>query len=121
MNSRQAVIIAMFMSVGVFVLANANTTRVTGKPSVDNFSYITPRAAGAWAGLFLVFVLLTDMPATQPIGAGFAWLFFLSVLYKYGADAFAYVTAVNTAPRPATATTTPGVVRPGTVAGGPTI
>lgn len=121
MNSRQAVIIAMFMSVGVFLLANANTSRATGKPSVDNFTYITPRAAGAWAGLFIVFVLLTDMPATQPIGAGFAWLFFLSVMYKYGADAFAYVTAVNTPTRPATPTTTPGVMRPGTVPGGPTI
>jgi len=119
-NSRQAVIIAMFMSVAVFMLANANTSRHTGKPSVDNFSYITPRAAGAWAGLFLVFVLMTDMPATQPIGAGFAWLFFLSVVYKYGTDAFAYVNAVNTT-APATPTTTPGVNRPGTVSEGPQV
>lgn len=113
MNSRQAVIVAMFMSVGVFLLANANASasivaRVEGKPDTVDDTFITPRAAAAWATLFIVFVLLTDIPATQPVGAGFAWLFFLSILYKYGQAAFTTVTTMNTI----TAGTPAPVIRP---------
>lgn len=68
---------------------------------------VTAKATIAWGILFIVFVAMTDMPLLANVGAMFAWLFFLSVLYKYGQSAFRTVSTVNT-----------GSTRP-TTAGGP--
>lgn len=49
----------------------------------------------AWGILFLVFVVMTDIPPVAPIGAGLAWLLFVSVLLKYGPEAFGTIKTVN--------------------------
>lgn len=57
---------------------------------------MTFNAAVGWGILFLVLIAATDIPGTQPIAAGIAWLFFLSVLFKFGPDAFQTIKTVNT-------------------------
>ncbi len=59
-------------------------------------SYIGARAIIAWGVLFIVFIAMTDIPATQPIAAGMAWLLFVAILLKYGPAAFTTLTTVNT-------------------------
>ena len=59
-------------------------------------SYIGARAILAWGVLFLVFVAMTDVPATQPVAAGMAWLLFVAILLQYGPQAFGTLTTLNT-------------------------
>lgn len=56
---------------------------------------MTLNAAIAWGILFLTFVALTDIPATAEVAALFAWLFFVSVLFTFGPDAFNTITTIN--------------------------
>lgn len=58
---------------------------------------MTLNAAVAWGVLFLAFIALTDIPATQQVAAMFAWLFFVSVLFTFGPDAFNTITTINKA------------------------
>lgn len=57
---------------------------------------LTFNAAIGWGVLFLVFVVMTDVPATQNIALMLAILFMLSVLFKYGPAAFTTIKTVNT-------------------------
>lgn len=63
-------------------------------------SYIGARAIIAWGVLFLTFVAMTDIPATQPVAAGLAWLLFVAILLQYGPAAFATLTTLNTSGTP---------------------
>lgn len=42
----------------------------------------------AWGVILVVLVALSDIEATGALGASFAWLIFLSVLFVYGEPAF---------------------------------
>jgi hypothetical protein len=56
---------------------------------------LTFQAAVGWGILFLVFVAMTDVPITSQPAAMLAWLFFVSVLFKYGPQAFGTIQTVN--------------------------
>lgn len=57
---------------------------------------LTFNAAIGWAVLFLILIVMTDVPATQNVALMFALLFLLSVALKYGPQAFNTITTVNT-------------------------
>ena len=57
---------------------------------------VTFNAAIAWGILMLTLVAATDITPLATVGALFAWLFFVSVLYKFGPDAFRTITSINT-------------------------
>lgn len=59
---------------------------------------VTLNAVVAWGVLFLLFVAMTDIPMTQQVAAAFAWLLLVSVLLKYGPDAFTTITTINKTP-----------------------
>lgn len=69
------------------------TTKVDGGGSGNGMTW---NAAVGWGILFLVLIAATDIPATQTPAAMMAWLFFVSVLFKFGPDAFKTIQTVNT-------------------------
>lgn len=107
MDPRQSVVLATMLSVGLFFLAGDEATRKTRngiarlqgkKPSDPSRSESGPkftvqRAAG-WAAVFLLFIILADVPATSELGSAFAWLLFVSMFLAFGADAFANVNQI---------------------------
>lgn len=63
-----------------------------GTPAIG----LTTGRSIAWGILFLTFVAMTDMPALAEVGGAFAWLFLVSVMLKYGPQAFANIKTFNT-------------------------
>ena len=61
---------------------------------------ITADKVIAWSILLVVFVVMTDIPVMQPIGAGLAILLLVSVTLKYGPSAFGNVSTFNTVKLP---------------------
>jgi hypothetical protein len=57
---------------------------------------LTFNAAIGWGVLFMVLIVMTDVPATQNVALMLAILFMLSVIFKYGPAAFGTIKTVNT-------------------------
>jgi hypothetical protein len=72
------------------------TTLQNAMPGQPTGGGLTFNAAVGWGVLFLIFMVMTDVPATQNIALMFAILFLLSVTFKYGPAAFGTITSVNT-------------------------
>lgn len=94
----RSVILAMTLSALTFITAHglAYVTDEAGIKRVDN---PFPQLGGietfiAWGFILTVLIVLADIPATGELGAAFAWLFFLAVLFSYGGAAFANLLAM---------------------------
>lgn len=72
--------------------ATAGDNSATGTVRAAPLSF---NAAIGWGILFLILVAGTDVPALQQPAAMLAWLFFVSVLFKYGPAAFGTISSVN--------------------------
>jgi hypothetical protein len=65
---------------------------------------LTFNAAIGWGVIFLILIAATDVPMTQRPAAMLAWLFLVSVLFKFGPDAFKTIQTVNQTPVPSVGT-----------------
>lgn len=85
---------------------------------MENEGGVTFQAAVAWGVLFLVFVTMTDIPATASLAAALAWLLFFSILFTYGTKAFETIRTVNTGTAVSTSSGNPapsGIRNPGII------
>lgn len=65
---------------------------------MDTANGLSINAAIGWGILVMILVAGTDVPILQRPAAMLAWLFFLSVLFKFGPSAFATISSLNTTP-----------------------
>lgn len=105
MNPTQAVILTQLLSFTLFWLAGdqARTKTANGLrrlrgqpalpgPTTPSGPTMTVSVASGWAVMFLTLIVFTDIEATAPLAAAFAWLILISIALAYGEDAFNNIT-----------------------------
>jgi hypothetical protein len=101
------VVLASLIGLGLMIMAGAQGTAklqnginaVAGRRGRTDSNKVgitglTPEVFVGWAVLFVMFIVLTDIPATEDIGTAFAWLLLLSIALTVGPDAFHNITNI---------------------------
>ncbi len=67
----------------------------TAPPPADTSGALqVGRSLLGWGVIFLVLIGMADFDSTAPLATSFAWLIFLSVLLRYGQQAFGNISSL---------------------------